>query len=82
MVGRRLILIFNSAGGTSESQKEFLEALSNDSPSAGQQRRRDADRHGKRPPLANKFALGYTYQDILDADHDGMNASLPWTTLN
>lgn len=25
----------------------------------------------KRPPVANSFALGYTYLDVLDADHEG-----------
>ena len=25
----------------------------------------------KRPPIANEFALGYTYLDVLDADHEG-----------
>lgn len=25
----------------------------------------------KRPPVANAFALGYTYLDVLDADHEG-----------
>lgn len=33
-------------------------------------RRRPPDR-GRRPPIANQFALGYTYQDVLDADQDG-----------
>jgi hypothetical protein len=28
-------------------------------------------RKGRVAPLANEFALGYTYQDILDADHEG-----------
>lgn len=26
----------------------------------------------KQPPIANNFALGYTYHDVLDADHEGM----------
>jgi hypothetical protein len=30
------------------------------------------ERHfAKQPPIANNFALGYTYQDVLDADHEG-----------
>lgn len=30
------------------------------------------DRHSsKQPPIANNFALGYTYHDVLDADHEG-----------
>ncbi|KAH6885381.1 dynein light intermediate chain-domain-containing protein [Thelonectria olida] len=50
-------------GGTPESQRDFLESLS--SPES----RRNADR-SKIPPLANNFALGYTYYDVLDADQD------------
>ncbi|OJJ48328.1 hypothetical protein ASPZODRAFT_62047 [Penicilliopsis zonata CBS 506.65] len=54
-------------GGTSDSQREFLDTLSADTsdPSLRNERRR-----GKTPPIANKFALGYTYQDVLDADHE------------
>lgn len=50
-------------GGTPESQREFLESLS------GTEARRILDRH-KTPPVANSFALGYTYYDVLDADQD------------
>jgi dynein light intermediate chain 1 len=54
-------------GGTSESQKELLESLS-----AGETPRQSRDRHGsKQPPVANNYALGYTYHDVLDADHEG-----------
>jgi len=58
-----LVLIL---GGTPETQREFLESVSTD-PSNN---RRPPDR-GRKPPVANQFALGYTYQDVLDADHDG-----------
>lgn len=37
-------------------------------------------RRGRLPPVANQFALGYTYQDVLDADQEGNSAlflSLP-----
>lgn len=55
-----------SLGGTTESQREFLEALSVD------ETRKPQDRQNtKQPPIANNFALGYTYQDVLDADHEG-----------
>jgi dynein light intermediate chain 1, cytosolic len=54
-------------GGSSDSQKEFLEALSVDSTV-----KRGLDRHGSRqPPVANSFALGYTYYDVPDTDHEG-----------
>jgi dynein light intermediate chain 1, cytosolic len=57
-----------SIGGSSDSQKEFLEALSTDS-----MVKKAQDRHGSRqPPLANNFALGYTYYDMLDADQEGL----------
>lgn len=52
------------AGGTPESQREFLESLSNS------EAKRNPDR-SKIPPVANSFALGYTYYDVLDADQDG-----------
>ena len=59
-------------GGTTESQREFLEALS------AEDLRRNQDRQRKQPPIANDFALGYTYHDVLDADHEGMRtASYP-----
>lgn len=58
-------------GGTPETQKDFLESLSTD-PSSN---RRPPDR-GRKPPIANQFALGYTYQDVLDADHEDTLARL------
>jgi hypothetical protein len=63
-----VILVDFKAGGSTESQREFLEAMSADDS------RRTQDRQGsKQPPIANNFALGYTYHDVLDADHEGMN---------
>ncbi|EHA24014.1 hypothetical protein ASPNIDRAFT_181494 [Aspergillus niger ATCC 1015] len=61
-----LILGLNS-GGTPESQREFLDTLAADSsdPSLSNDKRK-----GRVPPVANQFALGYTYQDVLDADHE------------
>jgi len=53
-------------GGNSDSQREFLESLSNSS------EKRSLDRQSsKPPPVANSFALGYTYYDVLDADQEG-----------
>ncbi|CZS91790.1 related to dynein light intermediate chain 2 [Rhynchosporium agropyri] len=58
-------------GGSTESQREFLEALSTDSSKRAQ------DRQGnKQRPIANNFALGYTYHDVLDADHEDILARL------
>jgi hypothetical protein len=58
-----------SIGGTTESQREFLEGLS------AEDSKRNQDRQRKQPPIANNFALGYTYHDVLDADHEGMDLS-------
>ncbi|KAI1181195.1 dynein light intermediate chain-domain-containing protein [Nemania sp. FL0916] len=55
-------------GGSVDSQREFLEALS----SNGQ--RRTMDRQNNLPPIANRFALGYTYYDVLDADQEDILA--------
>ncbi|KAL9128449.1 MAG: hypothetical protein Q9217_002882 [Psora testacea] len=57
-------------GGTPETQKEFLETLSTD------EFRRPQDRRKKKSVVANEFALGYTYQDVLDADHEDLLARL------
>jgi dynein light intermediate chain 1 len=54
------------SGGTPETQREFLESVSTE----GANSRRPPDR-GRKPPIANQFALGYTYQDVLDTDHEG-----------
>ena len=63
-------------GGSSDSQKEFLEALS------VEDMRKTTDRQSsKQPPIANNFALGYTYHDVLDADHEGVILSDDATTL-
>ncbi|KAH6644269.1 dynein [Boeremia exigua] len=58
-------------GGTPETQRDFLDAVATDGPSG----RRQQDR-GKKPPVANQFALGYTYQDVLDTDHEDTLARL------
>lgn len=52
-------------GGTPDTQKELLEVLASDAP------KRPQDRYKRKPVVANEFALGYTYQDVLDADQEG-----------
>ena len=52
-------------GGTPDTQKELLETLASDAP------KRPQDRHKRKPVIANELALGYTYQDVLDADQEG-----------
>ncbi|KAH7409772.1 dynein [Phaeosphaeria sp. MPI-PUGE-AT-0046c] len=58
-------------GGTPETQRDFLESVSTDNANS----RRPPDR-GRKPPIANQFALGYTYQDVLDTDHEDTLARL------
>ncbi len=58
-------------GGTPETQKDFLDSIRTDP----EKRRRPPDR-GRKPPIANQFALGYTYQDVLDTDQEGMDIAL------
>lgn len=62
----------NESGGTPETQRDFLEAVSTNGPNS----RRQGDR-GRKPPIANQFALGYTYQDVLDTDHEGRRQISP-----
>ncbi|OAQ99165.1 hypothetical protein LLEC1_01240 [Akanthomyces lecanii] len=50
-------------GGSTDAQREFLESLSADEEGRNSERR-------KTPPIANNFALGYTYYDVLDTDQD------------
>ena len=52
-------------GGSPDTQKELLETLAADAPN------RPQDRHKRKPAIANEFALGYTYQDVLDSDQEG-----------
>ncbi|CRL28620.1 Dynein light intermediate chain [Penicillium camemberti] len=57
-------------GGTPDSQREFLDTFSADTsgdPSLANDKRKGK---GKTPPIANQFALGYTYRDVLDADKE------------
>ncbi|EAT89750.2 hypothetical protein SNOG_03019 [Parastagonospora nodorum SN15] len=58
-------------GGTPETQREFLESVSTE----GANSRRPPDR-GRKPPIANQFALGYTYQDVLDTDHEVLEENI------
>ncbi|KAL5598942.1 hypothetical protein BROUX41_003739 [Berkeleyomyces rouxiae] len=51
-------------GGSPDSQREFLESLS-----SGEQRW-NSDRQSDAPPIANNFALGYTYYDVLEGDQE------------
>ncbi|KAL2192476.1 dynein light intermediate chain-domain-containing protein [Corynascus similis CBS 632.67] len=62
-------------GGSVDSQREFFEALSSND-------RRTLDRNASRvPPVANSFALGYTYYNVLDADQEDTLARISLYTL-
>jgi dynein light intermediate chain 1, cytosolic len=54
-------------GGTPESQRDFILTLETDPTSQSSNRNQSTSK----PPIANDFALGYTYQDVLDTDHEG-----------
>jgi dynein light intermediate chain 1 len=60
-------MLTERSGGSVDSQREFLEALSSND------QRRNVDRQNNQPPIANSFALGYTYYDVLDADQEGLS---------
>ncbi|KAI6089137.1 putative motor protein [Hypoxylon rubiginosum] len=58
-------------GGSVESQRDFLEGLSST------EGRKNLDRNDqKTPPIANNFALGYTYYNVLDADQEDILARI------
>lgn len=61
-------------GGSPDQQKEFLEQLN---PEQDTSRARFNQRHRPRTvPVSNKYALGYTYHDVLDADHEDVLARM------
>ncbi|KAF2433466.1 DLIC-domain-containing protein [Tothia fuscella] len=70
MPEKQLLLL----GGTPETQREFLESLSTETPRTRRPQSRKA-------PIANQYALGYTYQDVLDADHEDVLARLSVYTV-
>ncbi|KJR86132.1 dynein light intermediate chain 1, cytosolic [Sporothrix schenckii 1099-18] len=57
-------------GGTVDSQREFLTSLGDRRSSTNLGGGGDPTLPGG-APVANNFALGYTYYDVLDADQDG-----------
>ncbi|KAI1259570.1 dynein light intermediate chain-domain-containing protein [Xylariaceae sp. FL1019] len=58
-------------GGSVDSQREFLDSLANND-----QRRNIDHQRDNLPPIANSFALGYTYYDVLDADQEDILARI------
>ncbi|KAF2665479.1 hypothetical protein BT63DRAFT_377307 [Microthyrium microscopicum] len=65
-------------GGSPESQREFVASLETDATPTPASRNQTS----QKPPIANDFALGYTYQDVLDTDHEDMLARLSIYTLS
>jgi dynein light intermediate chain 1, cytosolic len=59
-------------GGTPDQQKEFLEHLNPENTKSRYNNRPDP----RKPPISNRYTLGYTYQDIQDADGEGLLARL------
>ncbi|OTA99994.1 hypothetical protein M426DRAFT_324647 [Hypoxylon sp. CI-4A] len=58
-------------GGSVDSQRDFLEGLSSTDG------RKNIDRNNqKTPPIANSYALGYTYYNVLDADQEDILARI------
>ncbi|KAJ9637583.1 hypothetical protein H2204_004732 [Knufia peltigerae] len=69
-------------GGTPDQQREFLEQLN-----PPNLRSRYANNDRRRPPrttapLSNRYALGYTYYDVMDADQEDVLARLNVYTLS
>ncbi|KAF2155785.1 hypothetical protein K461DRAFT_81200 [Myriangium duriaei CBS 260.36] len=80
---KRLLVL----GGTPDSQRDLIDSLAPEQPSAPQQqaqRRGNNDRAAKtrRIPLANRFALGYTYRDVQDVDGEDTLARISIYTLS
>ena len=57
-------------GGTQESQREFIDSLAQEQQSQTRLRQQDRTK-ARKAPVANRFALGYTYQNVWDVDHEG-----------
>lgn len=62
-------------GGTPEQQREFLEQL-NPPNLRSRYANNDRRRQPRTAPISNRYALGYTYHDVLDADQEDVLARL------
>ncbi|KIW51458.1 hypothetical protein PV05_10175 [Exophiala xenobiotica] len=67
-------------GGTSDQQREFLEQL-NPPSLRPRYANNDRRRQPRTVPISNRYALGYTYHDVLDADQEDVLARLNIYTL-
>lgn len=62
-------------GGTPDQQREFLEQL-NPPNLRPRYSTNDRRRQPRTAPISNRYALGYTYHDVLDADQEDVLARL------
>lgn len=66
-------------GGTPDQQREFLEQLNPQSLRTrflNNNDRRRQQQQSRSAPISNRYALGYTYHDVLDADQEDILARL------
>lgn len=70
--------LLNNLGGSPETQREFIASLDTNTVPAQSSRNQTSTK----PPIANDFALGYTYQDVLDTDQQDILARLSIYTLS
>ena len=70
LVEKQLIVL----GGTSDQQKEFLDQLDPEQDTT--RLRFNQTRKPRRAPVSNKYALGYTYHDVLDTDQEDVLARM------
>ncbi|KIW20383.1 hypothetical protein PV08_00958 [Exophiala spinifera] len=68
-------------GGSPDHQREFLEQL-NPPNLRSRYSNNDRRRQPRTVPLSNRYALGYTYHDVLDADQEDVLARLNVYTLS
>ena len=72
LVEKQLILL----GGTPDQQREFLEQQLNPPNLRPRYANNDRRRQPRTAPISNRYALGYTYHDVLDADQEDVLARL------
>lgn len=61
----------DQTGGSTEAQSQFIDSIT-PKPLPQNAPRPYERQQRRRPEVANRYGLGYTYQDVLDVDEDGM----------
>ncbi|KIX98205.1 uncharacterized protein Z520_06285 [Fonsecaea multimorphosa CBS 102226] len=69
---KQLILL----GGTPDQQRGFLEQLNPPNHQRARYANNDRRRQPRVAPISNRYALGYTYHDVLDADQEDVLARM------